>query len=89
VRTREHGTCVFTIDVRQLGDPANSCPKDFAVKWRCGTATEVLWKYLPGEARKEHFTPVPGKLIVWPYFARIGSTLGAPLPVAKKCEKSA
>jgi hypothetical protein len=42
--------CAFRVDVDQLGDPAGRCPKDFTIRWRCGSAKDVHQKSLPPEA---------------------------------------
>jgi hypothetical protein len=44
------GTCVFTVDAAQIGDPANGCGKDFMANWRCGSDQSVHKFYLPAEA---------------------------------------
>ena len=33
---RKLGSCQYTIDAAKIGDPANSCAKDFSVSWSCG-----------------------------------------------------
>jgi hypothetical protein len=43
-------TCAFEVDVGQLGDPANGCPKDFIANWRCGDDQNPHRFYLPAEA---------------------------------------
>jgi hypothetical protein len=43
-------TCVFAVDVVQLGDPANACGKDFVANWRCGSDQKIHQFYLPPEA---------------------------------------
>jgi hypothetical protein len=43
-------TCMFTVDLGQLGDPANGCGKDFFANWRCGNDQNVHKFYLPVEA---------------------------------------
>jgi hypothetical protein len=43
-------TCMFTVDLAQLGDPANGCGKDFVANWRCGNDQNVHKFYLPVEA---------------------------------------
>jgi len=40
----------FGIDCADIGDPANSCAKDFSVKWRCGADPKVYETYVEGEA---------------------------------------
>jgi hypothetical protein len=44
------GSCLFTVDVTKLGDPAHGCGKEFSVTWRCGAAPSVHEAYLPAEA---------------------------------------
>ena len=44
------GSCSFTIDVSQLGDPAGGCGKDFTLRWQCGTDVAVHQIYMPSEA---------------------------------------
>ena len=46
----KYGTCVLPVDAQKLGDPANACPKDFTVSWRCGGGTDVHRAYVPAEA---------------------------------------
>jgi lysophospholipase L1-like esterase len=46
----QRGKCDFLVDVAHLGNPANTCAKDFSVKWRCGTEDEMLQNHIPGEA---------------------------------------
>jgi hypothetical protein len=41
-------TCDFAVDAGRIGDPANSCPKDFKVEWSCDDHPKSAW--LPGEA---------------------------------------
>jgi hypothetical protein len=42
--------CEFFVDAARIGDPVNSCGKDFSVEYRC-TGSEVVQRaYLPGEA---------------------------------------
>jgi hypothetical protein len=48
--THKQGKCSFAVDVARLGDPANSCKKDFSIKWRCGPEKDVHEAYLPAEA---------------------------------------
>lgn len=43
-------TCVFAVDVVQLGDPASGCGKDFVANWRCGSDRKIHQFYLPPEA---------------------------------------
>jgi hypothetical protein len=43
-------TCLFAVDVVQLGDPAPGCGKDFIVNWRCGSDPKVHQFYLTAEA---------------------------------------
>jgi hypothetical protein len=43
-------TCLFAVDVVQLGDPAPGCGKDFIVNWRCGGDPKVHQFYLTAEA---------------------------------------
>ena len=43
-------TCMFTVDVAQLGDPANGCSKDFTANWRCGSDQNVHSFYVTAEA---------------------------------------
>jgi hypothetical protein len=55
-------SCLFTVDVTKLGDPANGCGKDFNASWRCGNAEEIHKVFLPAEAsgREAPFTcPAP------------------------------
>lgn len=47
---RVRGSCTYPVDVVRLGDPANSCAKDFSVKWRCGAESDIRQAYLPAEA---------------------------------------
>jgi hypothetical protein len=47
---RAKSTCIFAIDVVQLGDPSNGCGKDFIANWRCGSDQTVHQFYLPPEA---------------------------------------
>jgi len=42
--------CEYLIDAMKIGDPANSCGKDFSVKWRCGEDPTVYEAYVEGEA---------------------------------------
>src|SRR5262249_44299572 len=44
------GKCDMVIDVERLGDPANSCGKDFSVSWRCGTRPGLQQAYIDGES---------------------------------------
>jgi hypothetical protein len=46
----KHGTCEFAVDLRQLGDPAQACAKDFSIQWRCGAQPAIHRAYLPAEA---------------------------------------
>lgn len=43
-------SCDYRILVDILGDPANSCGKDFTVSWRCATAGPVHKANLSAEA---------------------------------------
>jgi hypothetical protein len=43
-------TCLFAVDVTQIGDPANGCGKDFVANWRCGSDQTVHQFYLTPEA---------------------------------------
>ena|ERR1700688_2764582 len=43
-------TCLFAVDVAQIGDPADGCAKDFIANWRCGDDQNVHRFYLPPEA---------------------------------------
>jgi hypothetical protein len=43
-------TCLFAVDVAQIGDPANGCGKDFVANWRCGSDQKVHQFYLAPEA---------------------------------------
>jgi hypothetical protein len=52
VCNKTKASCLFTIDVTKLGDPANGCGKDFTVSWRCGSSTQLHQIYLPAEANK-------------------------------------
>jgi hypothetical protein len=42
--------CSFKVDVVQLGDPVDGCPKDFIANWRCGDDQNVHRFFLPAEA---------------------------------------
>jgi hypothetical protein len=43
-------TCAFEVDVGQLGDPVDGCPKDFIANWRCGDDQNAHRFFLPAEA---------------------------------------
>jgi peptidoglycan/LPS O-acetylase OafA/YrhL len=43
--------CSFLVDVNQLGDPVNRCPKDFAVRYRCGKDQRVKTAAISGDAQ--------------------------------------
>ena len=43
-------TCVFTVNVRVIGDPAGGCAKDFDVAWRCAKEGKIRHSVLPSEA---------------------------------------
>jgi hypothetical protein len=47
---RTRGSCLFTVDVTKLGDPAIGCGKEFLVTWRCGSDQTIHEAYLPAEA---------------------------------------
>ena len=47
---KTRSACVFDVDVGQLGDPADGCPKDFIANWRCGDDQNAHRFYLPAEA---------------------------------------
>jgi len=42
--------CEYSVDVRQLGDPANGCAKNFAVSYFCPSETTKRHEELAGEA---------------------------------------
>jgi len=42
--------CDFTVDAAKIGDPANSCGKDFVVEYRCADAGASKSASLPAEA---------------------------------------
>jgi len=46
--------CTLPVDFQIAGDPANGCPKDFSVAYRCvgaaGSRVPVKWLHLPAEA---------------------------------------
>jgi len=43
-------SCIFDVDDKELGDPANNCGKDFIASWRCGGDPRIHQFYLPPEA---------------------------------------
>jgi hypothetical protein len=42
--------CVYSVDVSELGDPANACSKDFVVRWHCRDAVKIHATRLADEA---------------------------------------
>src|SRR5262249_54238508 len=42
--------CTFIVDVKQLGDPANGCGKDFVVTYRCFPSRRKSEDRVPPEA---------------------------------------
>src|SRR5262249_35224634 len=42
--------CEFFVDAGRIGDPVNSCGKDFSVEYRCTGSEVVHSAYLPAEA---------------------------------------
>ena len=56
------GECVYAVDAKKIGDPANTCGKDFSVKYRCGESGDVHIAKLEGEASGKSITlSCPGK----------------------------
>jgi hypothetical protein len=47
---KSSGFCEIPIDVTQIGDPANSCGKDFQIEWECHGLKETNHASVPGEA---------------------------------------
>ena len=47
---RQKGSCRFPVDVRQLGDAASGCSKDFEAKWQCPPSGQINVARLPAEA---------------------------------------
>ena len=43
-------SCIFDVDVKELGDPVTGCGKDFIASWRCGSDPQVHQVFLPAEA---------------------------------------
>ena len=43
-------TCMFTVDAKEIRDPATGCAKDFIANWRCGSDQKVHRFYLTPEA---------------------------------------
>ena len=43
-------SCIFDVDVKELGDPVTGCGKDFIASWRCGSDPQVHQVFLPPEA---------------------------------------
>jgi hypothetical protein len=53
---RKDRTCTFTVDHTRIGDPANSCPKDFAIKYKCGDDKTINEANLSPEADGKSIT---------------------------------
>jgi peptidoglycan/LPS O-acetylase OafA/YrhL len=48
--------CEFFVDAGRIGDPVNSCGKDFSVEYRCTGSEVVHSAYLPAEAHGHRLT---------------------------------
>ena len=48
--------CEYTVDVLIIGDPANSCGKEFLVEYRCTGSRELKSAFLPAEANGKTVT---------------------------------
>jgi len=48
--------CEYAVDISRIGDPANSCGKEFLVEYRCTGSQVVKTAFLPAEAHGKTLT---------------------------------